>query len=428
MTFEHVAVLRVFAWGRPVGALAPDGRSIVFEYEPSWRRSGVELAPVTMPLRQRTSTFAFPALNPETFHGLPPLLADSVPDRFGNGIIDSVLAREGVLPGQVTALDRLAYVGRRGMGALTFEPDTARRDSPTSVEMNHLVDAARAALRGDLSADAVATDSLNELIQVGTSAGGARAKAVIAWNQATGEMRAGGVDAPSGFEHWLLKFDGVGPDHQLGNAQHYGRTEYAYYLMATDAGITMSPSQLLEEGGRAHFITRRFDRVGPAGTKLHLQSLCAISALDFNAVATHDYASLFTAAEMLGIDAREEIFRRMVFNVLASNNDDHTKNHAFLMMEDGTWNLSPAYDVTFAYNRESEWTGQHLMSVNGRFSNISEADLHAVGEQFRVAGYRGIIREVDDAVGRWELHAHEAGVPRERIDEVAARLAAVALA
>ncbi|MDX2025258.1 type II toxin-antitoxin system HipA family toxin [Microcella sp.] len=427
MTFEHVAVLRVFAWGKPVGALAPDGRAIVFEYEPSWRRTGVELAPVTMPLRQRVSTFVFPALNPETFHGLPPMLADSVPDRFGNGIIDNVLAREGVLPGDVTALDRLAYVGRRGMGALTFEPDTARHDSPTSIELNHLVEAARAALRGDLSADAVATDSLNELIQVGTSAGGARAKAVIAYNPSTDELRAGGVDAPGGFEQWLLKFDGVGPDHQLGTAQHYGRTEYAYYLMATDAGITMSPSRLLEEGGRAHFMTRRFNRPGANGAKLHLQSLCAISALDFNAVATHDYASLFTAAEKLAIDAREEIFRRMVFNVLASNNDDHTKNHAFLMAEDGTWSLSPAYDVTFAYNPQSEWTQQHLMSVNGRFSGITAADLHAVGEQFRVPGYRGIIRDVEDAITRWPVHAREAGVPGARIDEVSTRLAAVAL-
>lgn len=427
MTYQRVEVLNVYVWDEHVGAVAPAGRSYAFEYTPAWRRRHIELAPVLMPTISRRRIFSFPALSEETYQGLPPMLADSVPDRFGNGIIDSVLAREGVLPGEISALDRLAYVGRRGMGALTFAPDSSPRNEHTAVEMNHLVEAARAALRGGLDDSDVAAESLNELIQVGTSAGGARAKAVIAWNTSTNEMRAGGITAPPGFEQWLLKFDGVGKDDQLGQAMNYGRTEYAYYLMGTAAGIEMSECRLLEEGGRAHFITRRFDRPGTDGERLHMQSLCAIAAVDFNAIETNDYASLFTAAEKLGIVDRDELFRRMVFNVLASNNDDHSKNHAFLMDQEGSWSLSPAYDITFAYDPRSSWTARHLMSVNGKFDAITREDLHAVGETFGIRGYRRIIREVEAAVADWRKFAAKASLPEDRILEVETRLEAVAL-
>lgn len=427
MTYKRVEVLNVYIWDEHVGAVAPAGRSYAFEYTPQWRSRPIELAPVLMPTRSRRRIFSFPGLSEETYQGLPPMLADSVPDRFGNGIIDSVLAREGVLPGEISALDRLAYVGKRGMGALTFAPDSSPRTEHTAVEMNRLVEAARAALRGNLDDSNVPAESLNELIQVGTSAGGARAKAVIAWNTATNEMRTGGIAAPPGFEQWLLKFDGVGEDNQLGQARDYGRTEYAYYLMATAAGIEMSECRLLEEGGRAHFITRRFDRPGTDGERLHMQSLCAIAAVDFNAIETNDYASLFTAAEKLGIVDRDELFRRMVFNVLASNNDDHSKNHAFLMDQRGVWVPSPAYDITFAYNPRSPWTAKHLMSVNGKFDAITRADLHAVGDSFDIRAYRRIIREVAAAVANWREFAAEARLPEERTIEVASRLKAVAL-
>ncbi len=422
MTYTPVEVLTVSVFDEEVGAVAASGRGYAFEYTPKWKRRGIELAPVLMPTTSRRRIFTFPGLNEDTYQGLPPMLADSVPDRFGNGIIDSVLAREGVLPGEITALDRLAHVGSRGMGALTFAPDSSPKTAHTAVEMNRLVEAARAALRGELDSPEVATESLNELIQVGTSAGGARAKAVIAWNTTTGQMRAGGIEAPVGFEQWLLKFDGVGADNQLGQALSYGRTEYAYYLMATAAGVEMSECRLLEEGGRAHFITRRFDRPGSKGERLHMQSLCAISAIDFNAIETNDYASVFTAAEQLGIQDRDQLFRRMVFNVVASNNDDHSKNHAFLMTPDGTWTPSPAYDVTFAYNPASPWTAKHLMSVNGEFEHVTMADLHAVGDRFAIRGYRRIIREVTTAVNNWREFAAEAGLPEERTREVAARL------
>lgn len=422
MAYTRTDVVTVHAWDRPVGALAASGRAYAFEYDPAWVRAGLQLSPILMRGTTRRRLFSFPNLPFETFQGLPPMIADAAPDRFGNGIIDAVLAREGVLPTVITPLDRLAYVGTRAMGALTFTPDTSPRNLPTVLEMSHLMEAARAAVSGDLSDEKVATRSLNELIQVGTSAGGARAKAVIAWNRSTGEIRAGGIAAPEGFEQWLLKFDGVGEDSQLGVGQNYGRTEYAYSLMAKAAGIEMSACELLEEGGRAHFVTRRFDRPGTSGDRLHLQSLCGLTGLDFNATETNDYASLFTAATELDITDTPQIFRRMVFNVLGSNNDDHTKNHAFLMKPDGTWMLSPAYDVTFAYNPASIWTRQHLMSVNGKFAGITREDLHVVGEQFQVPGYRAIVREVEHVVASWPEFAAEARLPKPRVEEVHKRL------
>lgn len=427
MVFRRAEVLTVHAWGKTVGALAASGRAYAFEYDPAWVRSGLQLSPILMRPTSRRRIFTFPALPVETFQALPPMIADAAPDRFGNGIIDAVLAREGVLPTEITALDRLAYVGTRAMGALTFAPDNSPKSLPTALEMNHLVEAARAAVRGDLSDEKLAARSLNELIQVGTSAGGARAKAVIAWNRDTDEIRAGGIDAPDGFEQWLLKFDGVGEDSQLGVGQNYGRTEYAYSLMAIAAGIEMSECELLEEGGRAHFVTRRFDRPGTSGDRLHMQSLCGLTGLDFNATETNDYASLFTVAAELGVTETAQIFRRMTFNVLASNNDDHTKNHAFLMNPEGEWALSPAYDVTFAYNPESIWTRKHLLSVNGKFENISRADLHAVGEKFEVPGHRAIVREVESIVENWPEYAAEAALPKGRTEEVHRRLAELRL-
>jgi serine/threonine-protein kinase HipA len=424
MTYRHVDLLRVDAFGRTVGAVgaASARRSYAFQYDPAWVRSGIELSPLLMPLARARAPFAFPGLNRETFYDLPPMIADSLPDAFGNGIVDAVLAREGVSPDQITPLDRLAYVGARGMGALTFTPDHSPRDLPTSLEMNELVEAARRAVHGDLASPDTRTDALNHLLAVGTSAGGARAKAVIAWNRTTGEMTAGGIQAPPGYEQWLLKFDGVGPDRQLGTGVEYGRTEYAYSLMARESGIDMAPTELLEEGGRAHFVTRRFDRPGTEGERLHMQTLCGIGALDFNATGVNDYASYFTTMNSLGIGDREEAFRRVVFNVLASNNDDHTKNLSFLMDAGGAWRLAPAYDVTFAYSPTSPWVSRHLMSVEGKFEHITTADLEVLGDRAGVAGYRAIIAGVADAVARFDSFADAAGLSSGRRREISERL------
>lgn len=431
MAYRHVDLLRVEAFGRRVGAVtrSATARAFVFEYESSWMQTGIQLAPILMPTTsRRRRLFQFPTLNADTFMLLPPMLADSAPDRFGNGIIDAALAREGIAAAAVTALDRLAYVGRRGMGALTFVPETTRAAEPTALELQHLVEAARAAVQGSLGTEDASTESLNELLSVGTSAGGARAKAVVAYDPGSGELRSGGIEAPEGFEQWLLKFDGVGQDSQLGAGGQYGRTEYAYSLMARAAGIEMAETRLIEEGGRAHFFTRRFDRVGsgPGARRLHLQSLCALAAADFNQIGVHDAATLFTTARQLGLETAgaggQQLLRRVAFNVLASNNDDHTKNHAFLMDDAGDWSLSPAYDLTFAYNPSGVWTARHLMSVDGEFDTITRRHLHALASRFDVPGYRRVVDEVLDAVDGWSGFALEAGLGASRTEEVSSRL------
>ena len=415
-------VIEVRLWDQRIGAVAADPKAgcYAFEYDPAWRRQGIELAPLTMPTAATDPVFLFPALPRNSFHGLPGLLADALPDAFGNALIDAWMARHGVAPTAITALDRLAYMGKRGMGALEFRPARgSHSESAEPLQMKSLVEAARQVLHGDLSDDAHAQAALANIIRVGTSAGGARAKAVVAWNPTTGELRSGQFDAAPGFEHWLLKFDGVGKDMELGTGADYSRIEYAYHLMARAAGIAMEPCRLLEENGRAHFMTRRFDRDGSA--RHHVQSLCAIQHLDYNQRATHAYEQLFLVATQLrlGDDALTEIFRRMAFNVMARNCDDHTKNHAFLLREGGRWELAPAYDVTHAYNPEGEWTYQHLMAVNGKFDAITRDDLMAVAKRFGVVGARDALARVRETVGQWLEFADKAGLPESEASAVA---------
>lgn len=421
MAFQQVEILEVRAWGRTVGAITqvPGEDYGAFEYDPQWRRP--ELSPLLMPLAGRRRVWTFPRLPYETFHGLPPLVAGSVPDDFGNAVINAALQREGMRPEQIRPLDRLAYVGTRAMGALTYHPAQSPEHEATAIEMAHLVEGARRAVYGSL-AEGERTDAISEIISVGISAGGARAKAIIALDPRTDEVLAGGIDAPRGFEQWLIKFDGVGEDSELGRGGGYGRTEYAYWLMAKQAGVEMDECRLLEEGGRAHFMTRRFDRPGDAGERLHMQSLNDLLALDFRQRGTHDYASLFQAAEDLGIDGREQLFRRMSLNVLGSNNDDHTKNHAFLLGEEGVWELAPAYDVTFAWNPEGFWTSQHLMGVDGRFSGIGKNDLLAVADRFQVPGAVRVLGEVAEAVAAFPDFAREAGLAETRANAIQERL------
>lgn len=416
-------VIEVRLWDQRVGAVAADPQAgcYAFEYDPAWRRRGVELAPLTMPTDAPEPVFLFPELARNSFHGLPGLLADALPDAFGNALIDAWMARHGVAADAVTALDRLAYMGKRGMGALEFRPARgSHSESAEPLRMKSLVEAARSVIQGDLSDDAHAQAALANIIRVGTSAGGARAKAVVAWNAQTGELRSGQFDAAPGFEHWLLKFDGVGRDMELGDGADYGRIEYAYHLMARAAGIAMEPCRLLEENGRAHFMTRRFDRDGNA--KHHVQSLCAMQHLDYNQRGTHAYEQLFLVAQQLGLgdEAQTEIFRRMAFNVMARNCDDHTKNHAFLLREGGRWELAPAFDVTHAYNPNGEWTYQHLMSVDGKFDGITREDLMAVARRFGVVGAREVLARVREAVARWGGFADEAGLPTAAARMIAA--------
>ena len=344
-------VLEVRIWGQRVGAVAMDPQMgfYVFSYAPTWRKKGLELSPIQMPLKGE-DRYVFPNLPEATFRRLPAMLADSLPDAFGSAVINAWMSTNGYSPEQVTALDRLAYMGSRGMGALEYRPMLGdRKDEPLALEMQLLVESARRAVHGDLSTPELAKSALNQIIQVGSSAGGARAKAVIAWNPATHEIRSGQFDAPEGWEQWLLKLDGMEPTPRLGRTADYGRLEYAYHLMARAAGIEMVDCRLLEENGRAHFMTRRFDR--EKGRKHHVQTCCAMAHMDYKQVSLHSYEQAFALLPQLnlGPDSRDELFRRMAFNVAALNMDDHTKNLSFILREGQAWALAPACSSTYAY-------------------------------------------------------------------------------
>jgi serine/threonine-protein kinase HipA len=424
-------VAEVRLWGRAIGAVsvdAPDGVA-AFEYEPAFRRSGIELAPLMMPLAGRPdggTVWRFDGLPRATFHGLPGMLADALPDAFGNAVIDRWLATQGRLPGEIDAVERLCYTGARGTGALEFRPTRGpHAEETTAVEIDALVALASDVLRARdglaVSFDGAEREAaLREILRVGASAGGARAKAVIAWNPTTNEVRSGQLaSAPAGFEHWLLKFDGIANnrDRDLLDPLGYGVIEYAYALMARAAGIEMAECRLFEENGRRHFMTRRFDRPG-GGQKLHLQSLAALAHFDLNAAGANSYEQALTVIRRLGLgmDAIEEFYRRMCFNVVARNQDDHVKNTAFLMDRSGTWTLSPAFDLTFSYNPDGAWTSRHQMSLAGKRDGFRLADFDAVERTAAMLRGRGraILAEVTDAVARWPEFAAGAGVEEPR--------------
>ena len=421
--YKPVHAIEVSVWGQKVGAVAFDSRlrHYAFEYDPGFVPAGIELAPLTMPLAHASAPFIFTDLPEATYKLLPAMLADALPDDFGNALVNRWMAVHGVRHEDITALDRLAYMGRRGMGALEFRPARGPSAKASSaLSLAGLVETARRAVCGQLDSDDMAQAALAQIIRVGTSAGGARAKAVVAWNPQTDEIRAGQFDADEGFEHWLLKFDGMGEDKELGGSQDYGRIEYAYANMAVAAGLEMSPCRLLEEGARAHFMTKRFDRSG--NRKHHMQTLCAMAHLDYRRKASHDYNQLFQVLDRLGLgyEAREEMFRRMAFNVMAANCDDHPKNFAFLLRQGEPWTLAPAYDVTHAHNPGGEWTNQHLMSVNGRFRDISREDLLLVADRFGVGTAGRVLEQVSAAVAAWPDFAREAGVSSQECGRIRA--------
>jgi serine/threonine-protein kinase HipA len=429
VTHKPVTAVEVRLWNRRIGAVALDPRLgyYAFEYDPAFVRLGIEVAPFTLPLAQASDPFIFTDLPTLTFKRMPAMLADALPDDFGNALIDAWMANKGIVKEAITPLDRLAYMGKRGIGALEFRPARGPNvASHSAIKLGKLVESARLAVQGHLDTDPQAHAALAQIIQVGTSAGGARAKATIVWNPESNEIRAGQFDADPGFEHWLLKFDGMGADRELGASQDYGRIEYAYHLMARAAGIDMSPCRLLEEGSRAHFMTRRFDRAVDAEGKTvkhHMQSLCAMAHLDYKQKATHDYTQLLQAIQRLklGHEAFAEAFRRLVFNVAAANCDDHSKNFAFLLPANSReWRLSPAYDITHAYNPKGEWTYQHLMGIGGKFAGITRSDLLHLADRYAIGPAPKIIDKVLDAVADWQKFAEQAGLVRDTVQSIAA--------
>ena len=422
-------VAEVKLWGSTIGAVAlEDGTTTAtFEYDPSFAGSGIEVAPLTMPLSDRLYTFT--ALNPETFHGLPGLLADSLPDRFGNSLIDAWLATQGRTPESFNAVERLCYTGARGMGALAFSPAIGPVARATKqIQVDQLVGLASEVLthRSDLQVsfhDKNKEDALRDILRVGTSAGGARAKAVIAWNPETNEVRSGQVKAGTGFEYWLMKFDGVSgnKDKELEDPKGYGAIEYAYYNMAKDAGINMTPCQLFEENERRHFMTKRFDRLD-GGEKLHMQSLCGLAHYDFNQAGAYGYEQALQVIRRIGLpmDANEELFRRMAFNIIARNQDDHVKNIAFLMDKSGNWSLSPAFDMTYSFQPSGRWTSRHQMTLNGKQDDFVLEDFKACAKTASMKRGRAetIINEVREVVVRWRDYADEARVLSHQRDQI----------
>jgi len=421
-------------WGTTIGAVVLNEGSpfALFEYDPSFIPSGIQVAPLMMPLSRQV--YSFPALPLRTFHGLPGLLADSLPDAFGNAVIDAWLARQGRTPNQFNAVERLCYTGTRGMGALEFYPLIERGiHASTPLEVDELVRLAGEILRSreDLKVSMVGdaghgsdADAMKQILQVGTSAGGARAKAVIALNPLTGEVRSGQAAAGPGFQHWLMKFDGVNGnrDRELSDPAGNGLVEYAYWMMARAAGIEMSEARLYAEHGRNHFLTRRFDRT-ESGDKLHMQSLGALAHLDYNSPGACQYEQVYAIMRLMGLPAAsaDQFFRRMAFNIVARNQDDHVKNIAFLMDRRGIWRLAPAYDVTYSFQVGGQWTGRHQMSMNGRLDGFALDDFAECGRTANMV--RGRAREIVDEIcstaAKWPEYAAAAGVPEERAAQIA---------
>ncbi|GHV04257.1 toxin HipA [Bacteroidia bacterium] len=424
-------VLNVKLWDKEVAAVAwnKDEEYATIEFYDSFAKEGLDIAPLIMPLSdivRGDRVYSFPIHKGKTFKGLPGLLADSLPDDYGNKILDEWFASKGMSVNEFTPLDRLCYVGKRGMGALEYEPanmDAALNES-TQVEIEQLSELAREVLnqRENFQASLLKGDkAIKDILKVGTSAGGAKPKAVIAYNETTKEVRSGQVKALSGFTYWLLKFDGVEDRMVKDNPKGIGKIEYAYYKMATACGILMTECRLLQEGEYAHFMTKRFDRTD-SGEKLHTQTLCAIAHFDRDGRYSYEQAFQTMRKLYLPYDEMEQMYRRMVFNVVARNHDDHTKNHSFIMNQSGQWSLAPAYDLCYSYSPSGKWTSRHQMSLNNKRDDFTYDDLLAVSKKMNIKDGHEIIQHIVDTVSHWEIFAKDAGVKKDHINQISETL------
>jgi serine/threonine-protein kinase HipA len=413
-------------WGEYVGAVAwnESTQTASFEYDTDFIKKKWNLSPLKMPLDASGRIFSFPELSRvHTFKGLPGLLADVLPDNYGNRLINAWLARSGRPENSYNPVELLCFIGTRGMGALEFEPAVFPSNKRAfTIELDSLVEVARKMLqiRDDFATSLHADEesAMREILRVGTSAGGARPKAIIAYNEKTKQVKSGQTDAPAGYSHWLIKLDGVS-DAQFGKTSGYGRVEMAYYTMATTCGITMMESRLYEENGRAHFMTRRFDREAD-NRKHHLQTFCALQHYDFNDIRSYSYEQLFQTMRLLRLPypQAEQLYRRMVFNVIARNCDDHTKNFAFRLKKDGEWELAPAYDICHAYRPGSDWVNRHALSINGKRTAINKDDLMHVAKSMNIKKAEYIIDEIDSTVAKWPEFANATGVNPELRDRI----------
>lgn len=432
-----VDVAEVTIWGEFLGAVRWDEQNQLadFQYDEKFLGKDIELSPIKMPIKNKNRIYTFPELRKgkdeeiSTFNGLPGLLADTLPDKYGNELINLWLAQEGRAINSMNPVEKLCFIGTRGMGALEFEPAQFKSSKTTfAIEIKSLIEIAQKILskRKNFVENLKKNEqrAMREILKIGTSAGGARPKALIAYNKKSNEVRSGQTIAPKGFEHWLLKLDGVN-DVQFGASHGYGRVEYAYHLMAKDCKIDMMQCKLLEENGRAHFMTKRFDR-DINNTKHHIQTLCGIQHFDYNKIYSYSYEQLFQTMRMLRLTYQEaeQMFRRMVFNVMATNYDDHTKNFSFRLKQNGKWELSPAYDVCYSYDPSNIWVRQHTLSINGKHSNINKYDLETIAIANSIKNWKQIIEEIKYIVCNWEVYSKEAGVSSELKEMISKNLAA----
>lgn len=423
---NDIKTVRVKLWGTTVGYLHQEDNGLIgFQYDTAFLNSRIEISPIKMPLSP--TTYFFPALSEQTYHGLPGLVADSLPDKFGSIVINRYLESQGRSPDSLSAIERLCYTGKRGMGALEFEPSQELNLPNESVDLDALTKLASDILAEKEQLHIPHCDHLMEqLMECGSSVGGARAKTLIAWNRETNDIRSGQIEAGDGYEYWLLKFDNIRNNKDKDAAPdgaEYTKIEYAYYLMAVNAGITMSECRLYKENGSAHFMTKRFDRIGVRGEKRHMQSLCALAHMDFNSPRTYSYEDAFFVMKQLQLPYSDfvQLFKRMVFNAYAKNYDDHTKNISFLMDKRGVWSLAPAYDVTFSYKKDSMWVSAHQMLINGKSDNITKEDMLAVAEKagIKKRDANQSIDQVLSSIAQWRTFTQQADISEENVERVA---------
>ena len=410
-------------WGERVGAVYWDEKQRIahFEYHPDFNEKKWDLSPIKMPFNVGEKIFSFPELHHRSasdlnsFKGLPGLLADSLPDNYGNKLIRAWLIQNGRAADSMNSVEQLCFVGTRAMGALEFEPSRERKSYHTkSVEIDSLVKTASDILKGKEKFRSNLIDpnreEMEDILRIGTSAGGARPKAIIAYNKDSGEVRSGQSRVPSGFEHWMIKLDGVSTE-QFGQSSGYGRVEMAYYLMARDCGLDIMESKLLEENGRAHFMTKRFDRAD-SETKHHIQTFCAMEHFEYNDVLSYSYEQLFRTMRVLHVPYTQtkQLFKRMVFNVMGRNCDDHTKNFAFRLKKDSDWELAPAYDICYAYRPDSIWVSQHALSINGKRKDFNRADILVLAQKMGIKKAEEILEQVADVIGKWMEYSKEVSV------------------
>lgn len=416
----------VYLWGTKIGTVVQESERDIprFMYESNFSKSNIEISPIMMPLSKQI--YSFPELNEETFRGLPGLLADSLPDKFGTRLINEYLVKQGRTIQNLTAVERLCYLGNRGMGALEYVPQLGMKIPDQTINIDDLAKLADKILSDRQNINIKADEqALEQLIKVGTSAGGARAKALIAWNEEKQDIRSGQIDVGEGYSYWLLKFGNIENNRDKdkeADSKEYTKIEYAYSMMTKEAGINMTESRIIKTKEGTHFATKRFDREDKTGKKIHMQSLGGLAHFDFNDPGAHSYeqaAGIMRKLKLSQTDV-EQLFRRMVFNEIAKNYDDHVKNLSFLMDRKGKWSLSPAYDMTFSYNPNSIWTSRHQMKINGKRENIEKEDLIICGKNMDISNkkIKEILEQVTQAVNKWSLYAEEAELNEKHMLEI----------